>query len=138
MLLRCIAIIGLLGVALGAMGAHWVANIVTEREFKTYQTAVWYHQLYSVVMLCLELLRLYSARNVYIHRYIVICFLVATIIFSGSLYAYLITGNRWFVHITPIGGIGLMMGWAWIGWQTWSYYYIPPKKGSRESSTLKM
>ena len=40
------------------------------------------------------------------------CFLVGIMIFSGSLYILAISGIRWLGAITPIGGLGLIIGWG--------------------------
>jgi uncharacterized membrane protein YgdD (TMEM256/DUF423 family) len=39
-------------------------------------------------------------------------FVVGVLIFSGSLYALALTGTGMFGAITPIGGVGLLVGWA--------------------------
>ena len=31
--------------------------------------------------------------------------------FSGSLYALVLTGQRWLGAVTPIGGVALIAGW---------------------------
>ena len=33
-------------------------------------------------------------------------------IFSGSLYALVLTGELWLGRITPLGGVALLGGWA--------------------------
>src|SRR5262249_51799042 len=38
-------------------------------------------------------------------------FLVGIVLFSGSLYAYGLTGLKWLGAITPFGGIALLAGW---------------------------
>jgi len=43
-------------------------------------------------------------------------FLSGTTIFSGSLYAMAFGAPRWLGAITPIGGICLMAGWAFLAW----------------------
>ena len=39
-------------------------------------------------------------------------FLAGIIIFSGSLYILSLTGVRWLGAITPIGGLGFIIGWG--------------------------
>ena len=39
-------------------------------------------------------------------------FIAGVLIFSGSLYALALTGTGMFGAITPIGGVGLLIGWA--------------------------
>lgn len=37
---------------------------------------------------------------------------IGALIFSGMLYAMALGGPRWFGAIVPIGGVGMLMGWA--------------------------
>jgi uncharacterized membrane protein YgdD (TMEM256/DUF423 family) len=39
-------------------------------------------------------------------------FIAGILIFSGSLYALALTGTTTFGAITPIGGLGFLIGWA--------------------------
>ena len=39
-----------------------------------------------------------------------------TLIFSGTLYAMALGAPRWLGAITPIGGLGLLVGWAALAW----------------------
>jgi len=39
---------------------------------------------------------------------------VGILIFCGTLYAMALGAPRWFGAITPIGGIALIVGWAWL------------------------
>ncbi len=38
-------------------------------------------------------------------------FLLGTLLFSGSLYVLVLTGQRWLGMITPIGGVLFIVGW---------------------------
>jgi uncharacterized membrane protein YgdD (TMEM256/DUF423 family) len=38
------------------------------------------------------------------------------VLFSGSLYALALTGQRWLGAITPLGGVALLAGWALLAW----------------------
>ncbi|WP_267897102.1 DUF423 domain-containing protein [Henriciella barbarensis] len=38
--------------------------------------------------------------------------IIGAVIFSGTLYAMALGAPRWFGAITPIGGLGLLAGWA--------------------------
>jgi uncharacterized membrane protein YgdD (TMEM256/DUF423 family) len=52
-----------------------------------------------------------------------ICFLLGIVIFSGSLYVLAITNARWWGAVTPVGGVSLLVGWAWL-------VVAPLRKGS--------
>jgi uncharacterized membrane protein YgdD (TMEM256/DUF423 family) len=43
-----------------------------------------------------------------------ISFCVGIVFFSGSLYALTLSGVRWLGAITPIGGVGFLVGWICI------------------------
>lgn len=99
------AIIGALGVALGAFGAHGLKTILTSELLETFRTGILYHLIHSTVLLSLSLNSKYK---------LVIPFnfiLIGIILFSFSLYIYSITGIKVFAMITPFGGVSLIIGW---------------------------
>jgi len=34
------------------------------------------------------------------------------VLFSGSLYTLVLTGQRWLGAVTPLGGVAFLAGWA--------------------------
>ena len=44
----------------------------------------------------------------------VISFVFGIVVFSGSLYLLAVTNVRWLGAVTPVGGVGLLVGWAWL------------------------
>ena len=50
MILFFLSLVGVSGVALGAVGKHMLQAQLTEAQFNTFSTAVHYHQLYSVLL----------------------------------------------------------------------------------------
>ena len=107
--LRIAALTGLLGVGLGAFGAHALKEYLDEGGYmETWQTAVLYHLIHAVVILVLALVslpRLWAA-----YWFI----LGGIVIFCGSLYLLAIGRMPALGAITPIGGIALLAGWALI------------------------
>ncbi len=102
---RTTAVIGFLGVALGAFGAHGLKPILVRFDtLATWQTAVLYHLIHSAVMLVL-------VSNVRWRPGPWWCFLTGVLVFSGSLYVLALTGIRILGAITPIGGVALLAGW---------------------------
>ena len=111
-LLGAAAIIGATGVALGAFGAHALAGRLEPPDLAIYETAARY-QLYhalALVGVAAWLDRRPSARLVWAARAI----LAGVVIFSGSLYLLVLTGQRWLGAITPLGGVALIGGWLLI------------------------
>ena len=103
--IRISAIVGFLGVALGAFGAHLLkARLAALQMTEVWHTAVFYHLIHAVVMLFLAG-RPVFARNAWL------LFLVGIILFSGSLYLLAISNVKWLGAITPLGGICFLAGW---------------------------
>ena len=106
--LRLAALSGFLVVALGAFGAHGLKAILQRHEtLETWQTAVFYHALHTLVLLALSTLPVIS-------KGAVISFVFGIVVFSGSLYLLAVTNMRWLGAVTPVGGAGLLVGWAWL------------------------
>jgi uncharacterized membrane protein YgdD (TMEM256/DUF423 family) len=103
--IRISAIVGFLGVALGAFGAHaFKDHLAALKMTDVWEKAVFYHLIHAVVLLYL------AGRPVFpIVSWC--CFLVGIILFSGSLYLLAFTGVRWLGAITPLGGLALLAGW---------------------------
>ena len=46
-------------------------------------------------------------------------FVSGTVLFSGSLYAIGLSGDRSLGIITPLGGLALLAGWLCLAWAVW-------------------
>ena len=104
------AVLGLLGVAAGAFGAHALRGAVAERDLEIWQTAAHYQQLHAAVLVGVAALgRGGFTKSL---RVAAIAFVVGIIIFAGTLDAIVLGGPRILGAVTPIGGLCLMAGWA--------------------------
>jgi len=105
------AILGTLGVALGAFGAHALKNLLTQNgRVETYELAVRYHFYHAIALLFMGvLMEKFSGPAM---QWSPLLTLVGVILFSGSLYAYSLTNIKGFAMVTPIGGLFLLAGWA--------------------------
>lgn len=99
------AIMGALGVGLGAFGAHSLRNILSPEFLETYKTGITYHLIHSIVLLSIALNDKYRLTLPF---YFI---LTGIILFSFSLYIYSISGITAFAMITPFGGVSLIIGW---------------------------
>jgi uncharacterized membrane protein YgdD (TMEM256/DUF423 family) len=104
------AILGGLGVILGAFGAHGLREYLDSRARDVYETAVKYQMYHALAILAVGLLKMHGRDG------ISLCvagwsFLFGTLIFSGTLYGLSISGIRWLGMITPFGGGALIVGW---------------------------
>lgn len=109
--LAAAAIYGLLGVALGAFGAHALSSRLDPDMQAIWHTAVEY-QFYHVFALFGVGLLLRSGWTSGWLNVAAICFCIGVLVFSGSLYTLALSGLRWWGAITPIGGLLLIGGWA--------------------------
>ncbi len=103
------AFFGFLSVMFGAFGAHYAKMHLTFEMFEVYKTATLYLFLHALTLLAIGALILIKDT----------CFLALSgrmilggaVLFSGSLYLYVFTGNNTFAHATPFGGGLLALGW---------------------------
>ncbi|MGA7838966.1 MAG: DUF423 domain-containing protein [Ignavibacteriaceae bacterium] len=101
-------ILGFLGVALGAFGAHGLKDYLTPEMLEVYKTGVLYQLVHSVVILSIGF---YGDNN---FRIAALFFTLGVILFSFSLYLYALTYTVAFAIITPFGGVCLLIGWIMI------------------------
>ncbi|WP_026464744.1 DUF423 domain-containing protein [Adhaeribacter aquaticus] len=118
------ALLGALGVMIGAFGAHGLAKILEANgRTETFETAVKYHMYHALAMLVTGLI-LFNVPSKFIHL-AGLFFLIGVLIFSGSLYILSLTNIKWLGAITPIGGLFLIAGWLSLGHGIFHYW---PKK----------
>jgi uncharacterized membrane protein YgdD (TMEM256/DUF423 family) len=106
------AVLGLFAVAAGAFGAHVLKQRYAfgPNELATFETAVRYQMYHALALLAVGHLASTEGRS----RRVAVAgwsFLVGTLLFSGSLYGLVLTGARWLGPITPLGGVGFLIGW---------------------------
>jgi uncharacterized membrane protein YgdD (TMEM256/DUF423 family) len=103
---RVSAALAMLGVALGAFGAHGLKEVLaaSANGVEVWKTAVFYHLLHAVVMYVVALHR-GSMRAWWLFAAGVVCF-------SGSLYLLSTMGWKWLGPGTPLGGVFFIAGWA--------------------------
>ena len=99
---------GFLGVALGAFGAHGLKGRVDEQALGWWHTAAQYHLVHALAIVAVGLLRAQAGRGDAAGW----AFLVGSVVFSGSLYVMALGGPRWLGAVTPLGGLGMLAGWA--------------------------
>lgn len=103
------AVLGLLGVAAGAFGAHGLRDTVSARDLEIWQTGAHYQQLHAVLLVVIGLHGRAHGRALGVAATLLT---VGVLVFSGSLFAMVLGGPRILGAITPLGGLCLMAGWA--------------------------
>jgi uncharacterized membrane protein YgdD (TMEM256/DUF423 family) len=102
---RVAGIMGALGVALGAFGAHGLQGRVQDPHLlEVWETAARYHLLHALAVLGVAAHPRQPARAGWL-------FVAGVLLFSGSLYLMTLTGARWLGAITPLGGVCMIGGW---------------------------
>lgn len=104
------ALAGFVAVALGAFGAHALQSGFDEKQVGWWETATLYlivHAVLATAVSAADSARFGTAASV---------ILIGAAIFSGTLYAMALGAPRWLGAVTPIGGVGLLIGWALIAW----------------------
>lgn len=104
------AFFGFLSVALGAFGAHGLEKVLTEKHLETFNTAVEYQFLHSIVLLFVGLFASLQL-NTFTIKLAGYFFLIGIFLFSGSLYLYVATQIKIYAMITPVGGMFYLFGW---------------------------
>ncbi len=103
------SILALTAVILGAFGAHALKETLTAHgSIETWETAVRYQMWHALGLILLSLINAQQR----LARITGLCFVVGTLLFSGSLYGLALDGPRWLGPITPLGGLCLITGWA--------------------------
>ena len=97
------AVLGFLGVAAGAFGAHGLRGSLAPDRLEIFETAVRY-QIYHALALVLS-----GTLNAQRAGW---AFFLGVLVFSGSLYLLVLTDRRWLGAVTPLGGLMLLVGWA--------------------------
>jgi len=103
----------LVGVALGAFGAHALAGRLSPESRHLYQTAVFYHLIHGLGLLAVGWVATVKPTESLV-RNAGWAFLVGIVLFSGSLYLLSVTGIKKLGMITPIGGLAFLFGWLWL------------------------
>jgi uncharacterized membrane protein YgdD (TMEM256/DUF423 family) len=111
-------ILGGLGVALGAFGAHALRDIVSPSLLVTFETGVRY-QMYHAFALFGVVVALSRWPGSSLAIWAGWLFVAGVVIFSGSLYALALSGQRWLGAITPIGGVAFISGWICLLLAAW-------------------
>lgn len=111
------AVLGFLGVALGAFGAHALKPALEAHgTVETWKTAVLYQLVHAVALLALAGWRDAHAGP---SGRVAALWTAGVVLFSGSLYWLALGGPKFLGPITPLGGLAFLAGWALLAWRAW-------------------
>lgn len=105
----------LAAVALGAFGAHALKARLTPEVLAVWQTGVQYHFYHSLglVLVGLAFFHLPGGAALRASGWLMAAGIV---LFSGSLYALALSGQKWLGAVAPVGGTAFLLAWAAFAW----------------------
>ena len=103
---------GLIGVALGAFGAHAFEVMLKETgRTDTWDTATLYLFVHALVLLFIAQRKL-SGNSSKLVDWSARFFMLGIVVFCGALYTICLTGLTKLGMVAPIGGLSFMIGWV--------------------------
>jgi uncharacterized membrane protein YgdD (TMEM256/DUF423 family) len=106
-----------LSVAAGAFGAHALKARLAPELLAVFDTATRYQALHALALLAVAwACTRWPGRAVVVAGW---CFVLGTLLFSGSLYALALSGIRALGAITPFGGVLFIAGWLALALAAW-------------------
>ena len=112
------SLLGALSVALGAFGSPRIGGAISADLLQTYETAVRY-QFFHVIALFIAAMAIGRYPNSNMGTVAGWLFIVGIVLFSGSLYLLIASGQRWMGAITPLGGVAFIAGWICLALAAW-------------------
>lgn len=104
------SLLAMLSVVFGAMGAHFLKNILDVQALSVFQTASTY-QMYHALALILTALSLPYTHHTKMLNIAGWLFLAGIVLFSGSLYGLSLFGIKLLGMLTPVGGMCFLLAW---------------------------
>ena len=99
-----------IAVAAGAFGAHALRARLSPADLATFETGARYQMYHALALLAVAWVAQQWPGT--LPRTAGWLFVAGTVIFSGSLYTLVLSGQRWLGAVTPIGGVAFLAGWA--------------------------
>ncbi|WP_337169651.1 DUF423 domain-containing protein [Gemmatimonas aurantiaca] len=103
------ALSGAVSVAAGAFGSHGLRAKLEPRMLEVFETAARYQMYHALALMAVAWVATrWPGTMTTASGWL---FVAGTVLFSGSLYGYTLTGVRTLAIITPIGGVCFILGW---------------------------
>ncbi len=108
---------GFLGVGMGAFAAHALKGRLNAELLGIFEVGARYQMYHALALLAVGwACTRWPGAPVTASGWL---FVVGTVLFSGSLYAVALSGDRSLGIITPFGGLALLVGWLCLAWGVW-------------------
>lgn len=140
------ACFGALAVGLGAFGAHglpWyfdqldipAGDVLRKKGLENWETAARYHMYHALAMVAVGLLA--DRRRLWLLDASGLAFFFGTLLFSGCLYALVLTSRRVLGAVVPIGGVLFIVGWVLMALAGNQFLGTAPRGSSEEAAGPK-
>jgi uncharacterized membrane protein YgdD (TMEM256/DUF423 family) len=107
------ALSALIGVGMGAFGAHGLKTVISPEMLAVYQTGVTYQMYHALGLIGIALINRQAPDSKLLHWAGRLMF-TGILLFSGSLYLLAFLNLKWLGMITPIGGVCFLTAWLLI------------------------
>ena len=97
-------------VMIGAFGAHALQKMVAPRFMETFAVGARYQIYMGLGLFGLALFESLKKIDIKLPFYFIF---FGMLIFSGSIYIYVLSQVKFFAMIVPIGGSFMILGWCW-------------------------
>lgn len=101
----------------GTFAAHGLEGRIPAADLHTWEVAVRYQMFHALGLLALTGVMDRLGKPARLAAW---CWAFGCVVFAGSLYLLVLTGQRWLGAVTPIGGLGFLAGWVCVivaGWR---------------------
>jgi len=108
-------LLAMLGVGLGAFGAHALRGRLGPEDLDVFETGVRYQMYHALALLFVAWAAgRWPGALVEAAGWL---FALGILLFSGSLYALVLTGHRGLGAVTPFGGLSFLLAWGLLCWR---------------------
>lgn len=104
------AILGFLTVAIGAFAAHGLRPVLTAQQMSWVETGVSMQAWHALTLLAVAILT--AVKPSRLLQAAAVAFGLGVLLFSGGLYGLALVGHGALALATPVGGVGLLIGWT--------------------------
>jgi len=105
-------------VATGAIGTHALVSRLPADRLAIWHTAVEYHFYHALGLFAVGLISRHLPNSAQV-RYSSYTLAAGVLLFSGSLYAFVLSGAKWLIALTPAGGLAFIGGWMLFAAALW-------------------
>ena len=125
------ALFGATAVIIGAFAAHSLKSTLSPYALGIVETATKYQMYHALALLGVGLSSMFPGANLRYLKVAMWAFAIGILLFAGSLYTLALSQLKWLGMITPLGGLGMIVGWSLLAWAFYSKSYLQSAAGRK-------